>query len=171
MEQGSPARTVVIVTDANVLINLCHARQLQLLGAIPGFDFRVPQEVVNELTDSRQREFVEASVNARHLLIETLDQLESLTVFAELRQIMGRGEAACLALAETMGWAIASDEKKRFRREALQRVGPTRLYRTEDLLVRGIHAGILSVDAADECIRLLAENRYRMSFHSFRELL
>ena len=36
---------------------------------------------------------------------------------------LGRGEAACLVLAEKNGWTVASDEKGRFRREAVARIG------------------------------------------------
>ena len=46
-----------------------------------------------------------------------------LATYAELQHIMGSGEAACLAMAETRGWLIAPDEKRRFRREVIARLG------------------------------------------------
>ena len=45
-----------------------------------------------------------------------IEELDTLTLFGELRDLMGRGEAACLAVAATRGYHLASDEKKRFRR-------------------------------------------------------
>ncbi len=40
----------VVVTDANVLINLIHVGCLGLLEAIPSFTFPVPNHVVEEVT-------------------------------------------------------------------------------------------------------------------------
>lgn len=56
--------------------------------------------------------------------------MASLSLFAELRDVMGRSEAACLALAATTGSHIASDEKKRFRRTAIELIGEARILRT-----------------------------------------
>lgn len=50
----------VVVTDANVLINFCHIGQLPLLGALTPYRFFVPQEVINEITDSAQQAEVES---------------------------------------------------------------------------------------------------------------
>jgi hypothetical protein len=49
---------------------------------------------------------------------------------AELRDMMGRGEAACLALVATGGFHIVSDEKKRFKRKAIELIGEARILRT-----------------------------------------
>lgn len=62
---------------------------------------------------------------------------------------MGRGEAACIAIAAQKGWFIASDEKKRFLREAIARVGAGHVLTTVDLFVLAITAGLLSVEEAD----------------------
>jgi predicted nucleic acid-binding protein len=94
-----------------------------------------------------------------------------LTTYAELRRIMGQGEAACLALAEARGWLIASDEKRRFRREVQARLGTGRLITTAGLFVLAIRAGLLSVEQSDQAKALLEQHRFRMAFGSFRELL
>ena len=39
----------VVITDANILINLIHIGQLPLLGSLVEFDFVVPDEVVAEI--------------------------------------------------------------------------------------------------------------------------
>jgi predicted nucleic acid-binding protein len=41
--------TVVILTDANVLINLIHIGQLDLLRQLPGYRFVVPEHVTDEV--------------------------------------------------------------------------------------------------------------------------
>lgn len=45
-----------------------------------------------------------------------------IALFDELKERMGHGEAACLALAVGRDWMVASDEKGRFRREAVSRI-------------------------------------------------
>ncbi len=163
--------TVVVVTDANVLINLFHIEQLPLLGALQGHRFLVPEEVVGEVLDPGQREAVIAAIAAGHLEQVLVDTMEALALFAELRDVMGRGEAACLALAATMACHIASDEKKRFRRRAVDLIGDGRILRTESLLLEAIRQGGLTVEQADGFKAVLEANRYSMSFASFADLL
>ena len=82
-----------------------------------------------------------------------------------------RSEAACLALAATVGCHIASDEKKRFRRKAIELIGEARILGTEDLLLEAIRYGHITVAQADGYKVVLAENRYTMPFASFAERL
>jgi predicted nucleic acid-binding protein len=164
-----PAR--IVVTDANIVINLIHVGQLALLSALPGYEFIVPEDVVSEITDPTQRAALEVAINAGSLRQETITVAAELTRYAQLRQIVGKGEAACLALAESRGWLVASDEKRRFRREVLASLGAGRLVTTAGLLVLAIRAGSISVEQADEAKRVLERNRFRMGFKSFREVM
>jgi len=43
------SRVRVVVTDTNILINLIHVGQLELLAKLPAYSFVVPEEVVNEV--------------------------------------------------------------------------------------------------------------------------
>jgi predicted nucleic acid-binding protein len=81
------------------------------------------------------------------------------------------GEAACLALAIEKGWSIASDERRRFRREAEARIGKDRILGTADLFVLAIQTGVLTVQEADADKLRLEQQRFRMPFGSFRDLL
>jgi predicted nucleic acid-binding protein len=163
-------RARVVVMDTNILINLCHVERLDLLGALPEYAFVVPPEVVSEVSDLQQRQRLQDALKRDDLREEVLTDPTELAVYAELRRIMGTGEAACLALAEHRGWLLASDEKRRFRREALTRLGEGRLVTTAGLLVLGIRAGLLSVEAADAVKAALEQHRFRMTFGSFREM-
>jgi|APFre7841882630_1041343.scaffolds.fasta_scaffold03552_3 predicted nucleic acid-binding protein len=165
------AETIVVVTDANVLINLLRIGQLPLLGNLDAYRFLVPEEVVAEVTDPDQREALSSALAAGYLGQAIVDTMESLQLFAELRDMMGRGEAACLALAATMGCHIASDEKKRFRRRAVELIGEERIVRTEGILLEAIRQGRISVAEADGFKEALAANRYSMPFQSFSDLL
>jgi len=165
------ALTRVVVTDANVIINLIHAGHLALLGALPSYEFVVPEDVVGEITDPAQQEALAAAIAEGHVRQETITAPSELTRYAQLRQVVGRGEAACLALAESRGWLIASDEKRRFRREVLASLGPGRLVTTPGLFVLAIRAGVISVEQADHAKAVLEGNRFRMGFKSFREVI
>ena len=169
MPPPPPAR--IVVTDANVLINLIHVGQLRLLGAIPGYEGVVPSDVVSEITDAQQRATLDAALAAGHVRQESMADPQELARFAELRAIMGQGEAACLALAESRGWLIASDEKRPLRREVDRRLGPGRLITTPGLFVLGIRAGVLTLEEADRAKDLLEQRRFRMSFRSLRDVV
>jgi predicted nucleic acid-binding protein len=164
-----PAR--VVVADANVVINLIHAGQFALLGALPGYEFAIPEDVVSEITDPGQRRVLEAAPPAGRLRRETVADPQELARYAEFRGIMGKGEAACLALAECRGWLIASDEKRPLRREVERRLGPGRLITTPGLFVLGIRGGVLSIEEADRAKALLEQRRFRMPFRSFRDVV
>ena len=139
------ADTVVVVTDANVIINLFHIGQLTLFSALPPYRFRVPAEVVAVILAPPQQAAVTACIEAGHLEEIVVDTMDALSLFADLRDVMGRGEAACLALAKTGGFRIASDEKKRFRRRAIELIGESRILRTEMLLLEAIRRKQISV--------------------------
>jgi predicted nucleic acid-binding protein len=163
--------TVVVITDANVLINLFHIGQLPLLGTLSHFRFRIPSEVLAEILDPPQQAAVRRCLDAGHAEEIVVDTIASLALFAELRDLMGRGEAACLALAATTGSHIASDEKKRFRRTAIELIGEARILRTEQIIVEAIRRNQMTVQEADIHKATLAANNYALPFTSFAEIL
>jgi predicted nucleic acid-binding protein len=162
---------IVIVTDANVLINLCHIGKLSLLAELDPYEFRAPAEVVAEISEPDQRAAVDTAVAAGYLQVIAVETMEALELFGALRDVMGQGEAACLALAATAGFHVASDEKRRFRRRAIELIGEERILRTESLLLEAIRRDHISVAEADEYKQILEFNRYIMSFASFADIL
>ncbi len=85
---------------------------------------------------------------------------------------MGRGEAASLALAESMGSYIACDEKKGpFRRESLKRLGEPRVLNTQSIILHAVKLRRISIERADQAKATLEANRYKVDFKSFRDLL
>src|SRR5271168_4428793 len=167
---GSPIVRVV-VTDTNILINLLHIGRLDLLGKLPPYSFVVPEEVVQEVREPQQAQALHAAMSAGLLLEVQLADPAELKVYAELIQILGSGEAACLSLAECRQWLIASDEKKKFRRETLARLGAGRLLNTPGILSLAISGGIITVEDADRAKAVLEQHRFIMSFASFRDVL
>ncbi|MDZ7749163.1 MAG: hypothetical protein U5K43_10255 [Halofilum sp. (in: g-proteobacteria)] len=164
------AHTVVVV-DANVLINFIHIGQLDLLASLPGMTFIAPREATNEITVGTQARAVRAALASGQLREAEVTGIEEMERYADLSRRLGKGESACLALAESRDWSVASDEKRLFRRTAIAGIGEARILTTPDLLVHAIRSDLASVDDADRWKQLLAERRFRMKFESFADLL
>jgi predicted nucleic acid-binding protein len=158
----------IVVADASVLINLMHIARLEMCARLPGFELVVPDHVREEITRPEQKASLAASVERGIIRIEDITELAAIELFADLTVHLGRGEAACLAIAAERGWMVASDEKGRFRREARERIGQDRLLGTPELLVLAMQAGLLTVEDADTDKRALERRRFKMDFASFR---
>ena len=102
---------------------------------------------------------------------ESLTDLDALALFAELVQVMGRGEAASLALAAGKDWYLACDEKRVFRRKAIEILGEDRLITTPGIIVLCIRQGLITIDEADRLKAILETKRFKMTFGSFREVV
>lgn len=163
--------TRVVVTDACVLINLIHVGRLPVLGALPGYEFVVPDHVCEEVTDPGQRQALDNAIDHGTVRKESLTDLASIELYASLRASLGRGEAACIAMAAHKGWMIASDERRLFRREVITRLGGERLLTTVNIYVLAINAGLLSVEEADRDKDVLERRRFKMGVASFRDLV
>ncbi|HEX4961165.1 MAG TPA: hypothetical protein VF173_10040 [Thermoanaerobaculia bacterium] len=162
-------RTVAV--DANVLINFANLNRLDLLGALSGFDFVTPPEAREEVASAEARDRLDFALDVGHLRETRLEGTETLTLYADFRRILGQGESACLALAATEGWSVASDEKRVFLREARLHLGAERIFNTPGLLLLAVRRSLLSVDQADKAKAVLERCRFRMTFGSFREIV
>lgn len=161
----------IVITDANVLINLATANGMTLLRDLPGHEFILPEEVRDEVIDEKQREQLDRATADGYLSVRRLESVDGLTLFVELRKTLGAGESACLAMAKVEGCLVASDEKRAFRREATRLLGSDAVVTTVDIYLMCIRAGIITVIEADSAKEILAANRFAMPFDSFSELL
>lgn len=161
----------VVVTDTNILINLIHVGLLDLLAELPPYTFVVPEEVVKEVGDPHQSQALQQAISLGVIEVVQLTETAELTIFAHLVRTLGSGEAACLSLAESRKWIIASDEKRKFRREALSRLGTARMLNTPGILILAIKAGVLTIEEADQAKTVLEHHRFTMKFTSFRDVL
>ena len=161
----------VVVTDANVIINFIHIERLDLLSTLPGMRFVVPEHVVAEITDPVQKKALETALDNGHLEQVAITEIEEMENYTELHQMLGQGEAACLAIAKHRGYLVSSDEKRAFRRLALERIGRNQLLTTPDLIVHAIRAELTTVIEADQWKEKLQNNRFAMKFRSFSDLL
>jgi predicted nucleic acid-binding protein len=161
----------VVVLDASVLLNFLSLGQVDLLTRLDGLTFVVPAEVAEEITRPEQRRQLDEATSGAQIGAAVLDRPEELELRNDLQRVMGRGEAACLALATARGWLVACDEKRAFRRRATALLGERRLFTTPGLLLLAIRQGLIAVDQADEIKLLLERHRFKMAFRSFRDLV
>lgn len=124
-----------------------------------------------EVTDPRQGQVLQAALAEGALSVESLASPDELQIYADLSQILGSGESACLALAASRGWFVACDEKRVFLREAHSRLGDNRIINTPGLYVLWVRLGLLSVEQADDAKAVLETNRFKMSIQSFRDVV
>jgi hypothetical protein len=66
---------------------------------------------------------------------------------------------------------VATDERRRFRREAERHIGNARIIGTADVLVAAIRAGLVTIEEAGAGRLVLEERRFRIPFDSFREVV
>ena len=85
----------VIVTDANVLINLLLVERIDICGLLPGLDFVVPEPVRDEIHNPSLRARLSVALEQGMLVLENLSELRAIELFAELAENLGRGESAC----------------------------------------------------------------------------
>ena len=161
----------IIVADASVLINLLRVDRIEICGRIPAFEFVVSEHVVAEISNPTQSDRLAAAIEAGVFEVVSIRDVSGLQQFSELTERLGRGEAACLVIAEAAGYSIASDERGLFARLVAGRLGAGRLLTTPDLYLAAIRAGLLTVREADADTVLLEGRRFRMRFASFADIL
>lgn len=166
---GGEEKAVVI--DASVLINLAIIDRVDLLAALGSYRFVVPLDALEEVVQREQRRRVDAAITEGTLRTRKLSEPSILARRAEFLRQMDPGEAACLALALEEGWLVACDEKRVFRRLALELLGEGRLLNTIGLFVLGIRHGYWRVADADRAKDVLAENRFHVKLRSLGDLL
>jgi len=127
--------------------------------------------VVAEITDPLQGAALQSAFAQNHLQRESLTDLDALAQFAELVQVMDRGEAASLALAAGKNCYLPCDEERVFRRKAVEILGEDRLLATPGIIVLCIHQGLLTIDEAYRLKAILETKRFKMTFGSFREVV
>jgi hypothetical protein len=91
---GSPvtpsgAQAIVIVTDANILINFFHLNRITLLAELRGWACVVPEEVVNEITIPSHREALIRLFETGRFGRVVVDTMEALAVNDE--EVVHRG--------------------------------------------------------------------------------
>ncbi len=102
---------------------------------------------MGEILDPAQRQAVQATIDGSLLTVVRVEEPREIELYAEMRRVLGDGEAASLAIAEHRGWGFVSYEGRRLAREAMTRLGATRFLRTPEVLAGAVHAGLIDLHA------------------------
>lgn len=171
---------MLLIADTSVLINFLHIDQMRLIGRHQP-PCAVTQHVIGEVTNfyPEQQERLNAALADRHLVeIISVDDPDEVEMFGRLQKPSGRlgiGESSAIAVAIKRGYALAMDDKRAVRDaiELAKTAGATlEVWRTQDIVVRLIRAGHLSVEQAD--VHLVAwrtQHRFHLPIGSFSELV
>ena len=108
----TPSSSTDVCVDTCVLVNFAIVGRLDLIVQIKEFLFHVPQEVVDEVTVTAQRQLLDEILANGGLKKTEVREVSELARFAEYSQRFGKGESACLAIAACRGWVFATDESK-----------------------------------------------------------
>ena len=163
---------LLVITDANILINFIKIGRLDLLRQLRTYAFRIPEEVYQEISYPSQRAELDRALTEGWIEQIQITDLDEVNAYAQYRRQMDNGEAACLAVSVSRRWVIACDEQKKkiIHREVRNKLGTDYLLNTPGILVRAIREECLTVEEADQIKEDLARNRFVMNIESFREL-
>ena len=166
--QGS----ATIVLDTSVLLNFVNIGRLELLGQLDTA-IMLPDQVLDEIRRPRQREVVEDAVAAGILDLQSIRNPVEVALFANLRAggRFGAGECAVLTVALTRHW-VAGLQDRRARLEGQRRRKDLAFCQTEDLVLKLIRAGPLTVEQADGfLVEWATQHRFKSRLTSFRGLM
>lgn len=138
---AQPERRSVLL-DATVLINLINAGRLGILAEIPGFKFWVPNHVKDEVHRRNHRLQLRKALRAGWFEELEVVDLAEVERYAQHRLRFGQGESACMAVAGTRGWTVASDDRA-VKRDVERTMGADRLIDTKGLLESAVTAGLM----------------------------
>jgi hypothetical protein len=115
------------IVDACCLINLFASGAISDLLAACGADFYVPDKVLSETLTIRQPDPADAAqliavpidlgamLGAGRLHECQLEGQVELDAFVQFASQLDDGEACCLAIAQSRGWMVATDDRKAIR--------------------------------------------------------
>ena len=154
-----------VAADACFLINFRAVDRMDLLGSLASYRFHCPREVSAEVVRPRQAVRLARAIADGIVDDEEIVDLTEIAIITDLlRELSGSGDSACLALAQSRGWLVASDERGRFRRLATERVGADHLMTTGAALGHAVAIGALLGSEARAIAEDLRDNhRFTMA--------
>ena len=161
-----------IVIDASVLLNFVKIERIELLSQLDTSVVLLDQ-VLDEVIRPEQRETVEGAVKAGILDLQSVRNPVEVALFANLRADgrLGAGECAVLAVALNRNW-VAGLQDRRARIEGQRRREDLALWQTEDLVLKLIRSGHLTLNEADGfLVEWAAKHRFKSRLTSFRDLI
>jgi predicted nucleic acid-binding protein len=169
---------MLLIADTSVLINFLNVDGMYLIGRHAPRCV-ITEHVLAEVTDlySRQRERLLTAINDGHLEVVSVSDAAEVELFGRILDSgrIGSGESSAIAVAIHRKYALAIDDRRASRAaQALagEEGAQLTIWGTQDLIVRLITSGQLSVAQAD--ILLVSwrnDFRFTLPIKSFAELV
>jgi hypothetical protein len=162
----------MIVVDTTVLSNLARANRINLLEKIHG-QIIIPSQVHEEILKgiAAGYDFLEEAdkiVEADWVKLAVVEGKRERTLFRNLLDVVGYGEAAGIAIAKERNLVFFSDDRKA--RRVAQDQG-VKISGTLGMLELLVEEGKLSIGGADEILSKMIQGGYRSPIQSLKELL
>lgn len=163
---------MLIVADTSVLLNFLKIGREQLLTQLPE-PVAVTNHVYEELIMPAQRERLSVLTSTNQIREIILDSLPELQMFARLMKSgrLGPGECSALTHGLLHKSTVALDDSRAIK-EARKIDASIKIFQTQDIVVRLIRAGQITVREADAIKHEWTTlHRFSLNFNSFREIL
>lgn len=162
----------ILITDSSVLINFLNINRIDLL-AFPG-KFLITEHVVEEITIDfpEQQAALTSAINNAQLTIVKVDQEKELNLYNDLSKEgrLGSGECSAIACAVNRRLSLAMEDSRACK-QALKIEPTIEIFRTQDIMIKLITDGILTVDEADAIkLEWLTKYRFALKFKSFSDI-
>lgn len=136
-------RNICVALDANILITLLNMNRLDLLAGLKGYEFYVPDQVVEEVHRKVQRERLREAIKTGWLKEIEVTDIAEMEIYAQYRHRFGKGESACLAVGRSRKWPVATDDRA-VKREVEAAMGKANLLDTGVILEVAVKQGVLT---------------------------
>jgi predicted nucleic acid-binding protein len=163
---------MLIVADTSVLLNFLKIGREQLLTQLPE-PVAVTNHVREELTVLEQRERLVTLIVSNQIQEIILDSIPELQMFARFMASgrLGPGECSALTHGILHKSTVALDDSRAIK-EARKTDASVKILQTQDIVVRLIQSGQLTIQEADAIKQEWAKmHRFALGFSSFQELL
>ena len=152
--------------DNTVLSNFAVIQRADLIKHVLAADAATTRAVLEEHAVGVETGRLPACDWSRLAVLDVTDTAKHL--YRQLRVHLGRGEAACLAVARTEGHRVFTDDRDA-RRFAMQLQVP--ISGTLGILVLAVDKGILTLEEGDHYLGHMIEAGYRAPFATLVTLL
>jgi len=171
---------MLLIADTSVLINFLNIDAMHLIARHQP-PCAITQHVIEEVTNlfPEQQARLTSAIAAGHIVeVISAASPDEVELFGRLQQPAGRlgiGESSAIAVAIKRGYALAMDDRRAVRdaKELAAAEGAAlEVLGTQDIVVRLIRAGQLSVEQADvHLVSWRTQHRFHLRIRSFSELL
>jgi predicted nucleic acid-binding protein len=162
-----------IICDTSIIINFLKINRLDLLAEY-SHKFWVTDHVDREITNDypAQQQLFQRAFDKLAIQKTSVEDPQELDLFIELIKNgqLGSGECATIAVAVNRGYFLAIDDNQAIKKAELL-MAPTKILRTQDILVRMIRENLLSIESADQLLQNWATyHRFKLKIPTIKDL-